>query len=71
MNLILSNREIEVLHLIAYECNTKEIAGQLYLSKYTVDSHRKNLMHKMDVRNTAGLVRRAFECRYMSVAQAS
>ena len=54
----ISNREREVLHLIAHEQTSKEIASNLYLSIHTVESHKKNLKIKLDVRNTAGLVRR-------------
>lgn len=57
----ISTREKEVLTLIAYENTTKEIAAQLYISAHTAISHRKNLMMKLDVKNTAGLVRRGFE----------
>ena len=57
----ISNREREVLHLIAYENTAKEIAKKLYISNHTAISHRQNLMMKLDARNTAGLVRRAFE----------
>ena len=39
----------------------KEIADQLYISVETVKSHRKNLRCKLSVKNTAGLIRRAFE----------
>lgn len=71
MNTKLSTREKEVLHLLVYEYNTKEIANQLYISTHTVTTHRKNLISKMDVRNTAGLVRKAFEIGLMNVANAS
>jgi len=57
----ISNREKEVLYLIAYEYSSKQIADKLYLSIETINSHRKNLMQKMDVKNTAGMVRVAFE----------
>ncbi|MDG2449067.1 MAG: helix-turn-helix transcriptional regulator [Saprospiraceae bacterium] len=57
----ISDREKEVLYLIAYEHTTNEIAAKLYLSTHTVISHRKNLLWKMDVRNVAGLVRKGFE----------
>lgn len=57
----LSEREKQVLHLIAHEFTAKEIASQLYISTHTVDSHRKNLLEKLDVKNTAGMVRVAFE----------
>lgn len=56
-----STREQEVLNLIAYEYTSKEIAQQLIISNHTAISHRQNLMEKMGVKNTAGLIRRAFE----------
>lgn len=67
----ISKREIQILTLIAFEASTKEIASQLYISHHTVDSHRKNLLNKFSVKNTAGLVRRAFELGYMSIAASS
>ena len=57
----ITNREYEVLQLIAFESTSQEIAKELYISNHTVISHRKNLMEKLDVKNTAGLVRRGFE----------
>ena len=61
MNNVITKRETEILELIAYELTTKEIANKLYISTHTVISHRKNLMAKLDVKNTAGLVRKGFE----------
>lgn len=62
----ISNREKEVLHLIASEYTTKEIAKALYLSPHTIITHRKNLLQKMAVRNVAGLVRKGFEIGILS-----
>lgn len=58
---LISKREKDVLHLIAFEYTTKEIAQQLYVSSSTIDTHRKRLMRKWNVKNTAGLVRVGFE----------
>ena len=58
---VISPRESEVLKLIAFEHSSKQIARELSLSVETINSHRKNLMRKLDVANTAGLVRRSFE----------
>lgn len=58
---LISQRELEVLTLIAYEHTTKEIAKTLYLSDHTIITYRKQLLTKLDAKNTAGLVRRAFE----------
>ncbi len=52
----LSERECEVLSLIADGCTSKEIAGKLFISPQTVETHRSNLMTKLKVRNMAGMV---------------
>ena len=54
-------REIEVLKLIGKAHNTKEIAKVLFISDQTVSVHRKNIMRKLGVKNTASLVRLAVE----------
>jgi len=64
-------REREVLRLISYEYTSKEIASSLYLSTHTVDSHKKNLKLKLDVKNTAGLVRRSFELGLLQIINAA
>ena len=63
----ISQREREVLDLIAYEYSTKEIAQKLFISQHTALSHRKNLLQKFGVRNTAGLIRKAFEYRILTL----
>ncbi|MFA0964077.1 response regulator [Roseivirga sp. BDSF3-8] len=55
----LTSRELEVLQLICREMNTQEIAETLFISPRTVEGHRQNLMGKLDVKNTAGLVIKA------------
>ncbi len=57
----ISQREKEVLVLIAHEYSTQEIAQILYISQHTALSHRKSLLFKLKVKNTAGMIRRAFE----------
>ncbi len=57
----LSDREKEVIRLIASEKNTQEIADELFLSKHTVDSHRKRILNKVNVKNTAGLYKYALQ----------
>lgn len=56
-----SKREKEVLQLISEEMTTAEIAKKLFLSTTTIETHRKNLLRKLGLRNTAGLMRYAFE----------
>jgi len=60
MNTI-SKREKQILDLIANEHTIKDIASLLYISIETVKSHRKNLLFKLRAKNTAGMIRRAFE----------
>lgn len=56
---ILTPREREIIQLIANEFTTDEIAGQLFISKGTIETHRKNIFYKMQVKNIAGLVKKA------------
>jgi two-component system, NarL family, response regulator NreC len=55
----LSVRERQVLQLIAEGNSTKDIAAHLGISAKTVESHRSKLMRKLDIHDTAGLVRYA------------
>ena len=57
----ISRREKQILSMIVYEKTTQEIAEELFISFGTVETHRRNLLLKLDVRNTAGLVRVAVE----------
>lgn len=57
----LTRREKEVLNLIVQEHTNPEIAAKLFLSPSTVESHRTSILHKLGAKNTAGIVRLAFE----------
>lgn len=57
----LTEREIDVLKLIVQEFMTTEIAEKLFISTHTVETHRKNLISKLNVRNIAGLVKYAMQ----------
>lgn len=52
----LTKREIEILLLISNGLTNPQIADKLFISHRTVDSHRRNLIQKLNVKNTAGLV---------------
>jgi DNA-binding NarL/FixJ family response regulator len=52
----ISDREMEIIKLIAEGLSNKEVADKLFLSTHTVTTHRKNIMNKLGVNNTAGLV---------------
>ena len=56
---MLTRREAEVLKLIADGLTNQEIADKLFISSWTVDSHRKNLLLKFNAKNTASLVKTA------------
>lgn len=57
----ITQRETQILNLIAFEFTINEIATRLFISHHTVITHRKNLMNKLKAKNTAGMIRRAFE----------
>nr|WP_319399839.1 response regulator transcription factor [uncultured Carboxylicivirga sp.] len=55
----ISKREKEVLQLVAQGLTTNEIAAQLFVSKRTIETHRSNILKKLDVQNTAELITKA------------
>lgn len=55
----LSDREKEVLRLVAEGCATKEVAEKLYISPKTVENHRANIMKKLNIRDRTGLTKYA------------
>ena len=57
----LSSREKQILRLIVDELTTTEISESLHISVNTVETHRRNIMHKLGARNIAGVVRFAIE----------
>jgi DNA-binding NarL/FixJ family response regulator len=61
----LTKRQLEVLKMIAQEMTNDEIAQALYISKRTVDTHRQNLINKLDVKNTAGLIKAAYTLKLL------
>ncbi|MGZ8517358.1 MAG: response regulator [Chitinophagaceae bacterium] len=58
---LLTPREKEILELIAEGYTNPQIAEKIFLSQFTVDSHRKNLLAKLNVKNTATLIKLAVE----------
>lgn len=62
----LSDREVEILRLIAREQTSKEIAERLSLSVNTVENHRQNIFAKLNVRNLAGLIVEGFRHGYLT-----
>lgn len=58
---VLTEREIEILKLISLEYSGKEIGEELFISTNTVETHRKNLLKKLNVKGTVGLVKYALK----------
>lgn len=63
---ILSERENEIITLIAEGLTNTQIADQLFLSNHTINTHRKNIMAKLGVKNTAGIVMYAVKTQLVS-----
>ena len=57
----LTKRELEILRLISQALSNKQIGKELFISDQTVSVHRKNIMRKLGVSNTAGLVKVAYD----------
>ena len=58
-DLKLTEREIEIIKLVAEEFSNQEISEKLFISPRTVESHKRNMISKLDVKNSIGLVRYA------------
>jgi len=63
----ITEREQEILQLIVDGLTSKQIAEKLYISPRTVDTHRANLMEKLELKNIAELVRYAIQSNLVSV----
>lgn len=63
-NIVLSSREKEILKLIGEGKTSQEIADQLFIGKSTVDTHRKNILKKMNLYGRTDLIRFAVERKY-------
>ncbi len=57
----ITSREMEILQLIATGLTSGDIAKKLFISKNTVETHRKNLLSKLNVKNTAALLKFAYQ----------
>lgn len=62
---ILSKREKEIVALIAEQNSVDEIAEKLFLSRHTVETHKKNIFFKLQVNNAAGLIKKAVYLGYI------
>ena len=64
--IVLSERENEIIKLVAEGNTNNKIAEMLFLSSHTVNTHRKNIMSKLGVKNTAGIVMYAVKMNIVS-----
>ena len=64
--IVLSEREIEIITMIAEGWTNKQISEKLFLSNHTINTHRKNIMGKLGVKNTAGIVMYAVKENHIS-----
>ena len=67
----LSKRELQIIQFIAEGYTNSQIAAIIYLSNHTVNTHRKNIMKKLGVNNTAGIVMYAVKTQMVSPNQFS
>ncbi|PWL29587.1 MAG: hypothetical protein DCO96_07455 [Fluviicola sp. XM-24bin1] len=63
---LISKRESEIITLIAEGNTNTQIADKLFLSSHTINTHRKNIMSKLGVKNTAGIVMYAVKTNLIS-----
>ena len=57
----LTKREVGIIHLICQGMGSKQIAANLFLSELTINTHRRNILRKLEIKNVAGLVNFAKE----------
>ncbi|HRC32470.1 MAG TPA: LuxR C-terminal-related transcriptional regulator [Bacteroidia bacterium] len=62
---ILSPREIEIIQQIANGLTDREVGALLEISDKTASTHRKNILHKLQIKNTALLIRYALENKWV------
>jgi DNA-binding NarL/FixJ family response regulator len=52
----LTKREVEIIRLVCQELNSKEIAEKLFIAEFTVNTHRRNILSKLEMKNTPALI---------------
>jgi DNA-binding CsgD family transcriptional regulator len=57
----LTDREIEIIRMIEKDMTTKDIAEKLFISERTVETHRKNILHKTNTQTVVGLLKYAYD----------
>ncbi|WP_443945717.1 response regulator transcription factor [Pedobacter sp. AW1-32] len=63
----ISDREIEIVQLLSLGYNSKEIGDTLFISEHTVNTHRRNMVRKLDLRNSYQLIVWAFKQKILAL----
>jgi len=63
----ITQRELEILRLVCMGYNSRQIGGQLFISELTVQTHRRNMVRRLGLRNSHQLIVWAFKERMLSV----
>ncbi len=66
-NPLVSQRELEILHLLCMGYNSKQIGDRLFISELTVKTHRRNMVKKLGVKNSYQMIVWAFKQRMFSI----
>lgn len=62
----ITDREVEIVKLLSNGYNSKEIGDMLFISEHTVNTHRRNMVRKLDLRNSYQLIVWAFKEKILS-----
>lgn len=62
----ISEREVEIVQLLSLGYNSKEIGETLFISEHTVNTHRRNMVKRLDLKNSYQLIVWAFKTRVLS-----
>lgn len=64
---LLSPREVEILDLLLDGNSNQDIADELYLSKYTIESHKKNICKKLSIKGVKSLIKWGINAKYRNI----
>lgn len=65
--IVITRREIQVLQMISEGLTVKEIAKILFVSRHTIDSHKKNLLSKLNAKNSVDLIVKSIRYNFVNI----